>query len=97
MDITEDVAKSVPRKLLGISGIGGTDSEALQGWILKFVEHSKRLLISVETFIDWLDNQNPPWAAYRSCMPGRLIALKKIWVFVQSVSGKSGDIFFLSV
>ena len=37
------------QKLLGGAGHRGTDSEALQGWILKFGEDSKKLRISVET------------------------------------------------
>ena len=32
--IKEDVVESFMRKLLGSSGPGGTESEALQGWIL---------------------------------------------------------------
>ena len=53
------------------------DSEALQGWLLKFGEDSTRLRTSVEIFVDWLANGIPPWVAYRSFMPGRLIALDK--------------------
>ena len=33
--IKEDGVESFMRKLSGISGPGGTDSEALQGWLLK--------------------------------------------------------------
>ena len=36
MGITKEVVDSVARKLSGISGPGGMDSEALQRWILKF-------------------------------------------------------------
>ena len=42
------------------------DSEVLQGLLLKFGEGSTRLSTSVETFVDWLANGSPPWAAYRS-------------------------------
>ena len=48
-------------KLLGSPGPVGTDSEALQVWILKFGEDSTRLRTSVETFVDWLANGSPPW------------------------------------
>ena len=34
--MTEDVVESVARKLPGSAGLGGTYSETLQGWILKF-------------------------------------------------------------
>ena len=31
----------------------------------------------METFVDWLANGRPPWAAYRAFISGRLIALDK--------------------
>ena len=77
VDITEEAVKLVAHKLLGSSGPGGTELEALQGWILKFGEDSKILRTSVETFVDWLTNGSPPWTAYRVFMSGRLIALYK--------------------
>ena len=75
VDIKEEVVKSVARKPAGGAGPGGTDSEALQGWLLKFGYHSKTLFISVESFVDWLVNQNPPWAAYHKFMSVYLILL----------------------
>ena len=62
---------------MGISGPGGTDSEALQGLLLKCGEDSTRLRTSVETFVDWLANGSPHWAAYHAFMSGRPIALAK--------------------
>ena len=56
---------------------GGTDSEALKVWILKFGEDSTRLRTSVETSVEWLANMSLPWKAYRAFMSGRLIALDK--------------------
>ena len=50
VDITEDVIKSVAQKILGSSGPGGTDSEYLQGWLLKFGQDSKKLRTSVKFF-----------------------------------------------
>ena len=52
VDITEEAVELVPLKLSGSSGPGDMDSEALQGWILKFGEDSTRLRTSVETFFD---------------------------------------------
>ena len=77
VDITEEAVESVAQKLSGSSVPGGTDSEALQGWLLKFGEDSTRLHTIVETFVDWLSNGSPPWAAYCAFMSGRLIALDK--------------------
>ena len=56
LEITEDAVKLVAQKLLGSSYLGVTDSEALQGRILKFGEYIKRLRISMENFVDWLAN-----------------------------------------
>ena len=53
------------------------DSEALQVWLLKFGEGSTRLITSMETYLDWLANGSPPWAAYHTFMSGRLISLDK--------------------
>ena len=59
VNIMEDAVESVARNFLESSGNGSTDSEALQGWLLKFGEDSKRLLTIVETFINWLANRSP--------------------------------------
>ena len=75
--ITEDAVGSVAQMFLGNSGPGGTDSEELQGWLLKFGEDSTRLRTSVETFVDCLSNESLPWAAYHAFMSGWLIALDK--------------------
>ena len=48
----EDAVKLVTRKLSGSSGRGGTDSESLQGWILKFGVDRKKLFVSVEMIVE---------------------------------------------
>ena len=75
--ITKDVVNSVEWKLSGSAGHGGIDLEALQGWLLKYRDDSKKLHISVEYFVDWLANQSPPWSAYKAFMYGRLLVLNK--------------------
>ena len=74
----EGVVELVAQKLSGSAGPGGTDSDSLQGCLLKFREHSKTLCIRVESFMDCLANQKPPWSAYGEFMSGRLIALDKL-------------------
>ena len=76
--IAEDVVKSVARKLLGSAGAGGTDLDALQGWLIKFKDHSKKLHVSVETFVEWLADRSPSCAAYWEFMSVLLISLYKI-------------------
>ena len=51
--------------------------EDLHGWLLKFGEDIKILLTSLETFIDCLANNIPPWAAYCAFLYGCLITLDK--------------------
>ena len=77
MEITENVVNSVTRELLGIAGPGGTDLEALHGWLLKFGDHSIKLRIIVEYFVKWLANQNPPWDSYQEFMSSCLLALNE--------------------
>ena len=68
----EEAVESVTRKLLGSSGPGGTDSEALQGWLV--VLH---YVLALKLLFDWLANGSPPWAAYRAFMSGLLIVIDK--------------------
>ena len=56
VEIMEDLVESIAPKLLGILVPGGTDLEALQGWLLKFGEDRKKLFTSVEIFVDWIVN-----------------------------------------
>ena len=51
--------------------------ESLQLWILKFGEDRKIFCISVEIFVEWLANHNPPWSAYREFLSSRIIVLNK--------------------
>ena len=78
MGITEGVVKLVAREFWGSAGLGGTDSEALQGWLLKFGDHNKKLCISVETSVDWLSNRSLTWVAYWGFMSEPLILLYKL-------------------
>ena len=52
--------------------------EALQGWLLKLRDHSKKLRISIELLSDWLTNQNPQRSVYQVFMSGCLIALDNL-------------------
>ena len=77
LDITPTVVEKVARRLSGSAGPGGTDSIALQHWLLRFGESSKRLRAVVAEFAGWMANDSPPWAAYRALMANRLVALDK--------------------
>ena len=77
LDITEDTVSKTARQLKGAAGTGGTDSETIASWLLKFGTYSQRLRNAIARLAKWLSNDNPPWAAYRALMAGRLIALDK--------------------
>ena len=47
----------------------------LQHWLLRFGAASGALRLIVAEIGEWLSKGRPPWAAYRSLMSGRLIAL----------------------
>ena len=73
----EESVKLVVRKLSGSSGPVVTDSESLQGWLMKFGEDSTRMRTSVETFVDWLANGSLPWVNNFAFMSGQLIVIYK--------------------
>ena len=77
VEIMEDLVGLFARKLSGGLGPGGTYLEDLQRWILKFGEDSKRLCSSVETFVNWIDNNSTPWAAYCAFMSFCLTVTEK--------------------
>ena len=60
------------------AGNGGTDLDTLQGWIINFGDYRKKLRISVESFVYWMSNQNPPWDAYWAFIFRCLIVLNNI-------------------
>ena len=78
VDITEDVVELVVQKLSGSIGPSGTDLEDLQGWLLKFWDHSRKLCVIVKYFVDCLAQKKPPWDSYSAFMSSRLIVLNKL-------------------
>ena len=60
------------------------DLEAHIGWIFKFWEDRKKLRISVESFVDWIDNKNKTWEVDIYFMFVHLITLDK-YLIVRTV------------
>ena len=54
-------------------GIGSFTGVSTKIW-----RPQEKILISVESFVEWLANRSPPWDAYRSFMSFSLIALNKL-------------------
>ena len=74
---TPEHIESVARRLSGSSGLGGVDAFALSNWLLRFGTASADLRKAAAEFTNWLANNSPPWAAYRSLMACRLVAIDK--------------------
>ena len=87
VDIINNMVTEVAGRLSGGAGPGGTDSVSLQHWLLQFRAAIGELRLLVADFTEWLRNGRPPWAAYRTMMSGRLIALdnqpgfRPVWVW----------------
>ena len=77
------------QKISLIAEPGGTYLEDLQGRLLKFGDHSKKLYISVEYFVKYLSNQNPPLATNQEFMSGCLILLDKLPGVLQVGAGET--------
>jgi hypothetical protein len=72
----ECVAKAAAR-LSGSAGPCGVDAEMLKNWLLRHGDHSGRLRDAMATWVDWLSNGSPPYAAYRAVNMVRTVALDK--------------------
>ncbi len=70
VDICEETVGTVARRLSGSAGLGGTDSHALQHWLLRFGVASRKLRTALAEFTDWLSNNFPLWPAHRALMAG---------------------------
>ena len=58
----------VAQNLLRDFGSLGTDSEALQRWNIIIEGGIKTPRTRLETYLDWIANGSPLWAAYRAFM-----------------------------
>ncbi len=72
----ECAAKAVAR-LSGSTSPYGVDAEMLKNWLLRHGDHSGRLRDAMATWVDWLSNGLPPYAAYHAVNTVCTIALDK--------------------
>jgi len=76
--ILAKTVKCMAAKLLGVAGLGGTNAVNLQNWLLHFGVESEAFCEEMASWMMlWLTNESPPWPAYCTLMPRRLIALDK--------------------
>jgi hypothetical protein len=64
--------EKVAPRLSGGAGVGGTNSHALQHWLLRFGVASSNLRSVVAKLAEWLSNDFLPWPACRALMGGQL-------------------------
>ncbi len=72
----ECVAKAAAR-LSGGAGPCGVELIMLKSWLLRYGVQSKRLWEVMATWVDWLSNGSPPYAAYRAVNTVCTVALNK--------------------
>ena len=70
LDITEETVSKTARQLKRAAGAGGTNSETIASWLLKFGIYSQRLMNAIARLEKWLSNDNPPWAVCLPCFDG---------------------------
>jgi hypothetical protein len=61
----------------GGAGPCGVESIMLKSWLLRYGVQSERLREVMATWVDWLSNGLPPYAAYRAVNTVRTVALDK--------------------
>ena len=77
LDFTEDDVTWVTSKLSGAAGVLGAEAMELRNWLFRFGCVSEEFRVIVASLADWMANSPPPWAAYRTLMACRLVALDK--------------------
>ncbi len=70
------MAKAAAR-LSGGAGPCGVESIILKSWLLLYGVQSERLREVMATWVDWLSNGSPPYAAYPAVNTVRTVALDK--------------------
>ena len=75
VDITDMKLETVARLQSGSAGPGEVDSISLQHCLMRFGVTGIGLRQIVGGFGDWMANGQPPWAAYRALIFGRLIGI----------------------
>ena len=78
MTLGEDTVGLEANTLLGSSGPGGVDSNAMARMLVSFGGHSRKLRCAFSRLTMWLANGHPPWEAYEAMMIGRLVGFDKM-------------------
>jgi hypothetical protein len=76
-DCTGDDMETLALRMSGSAGPSSFDAVMLRNCLLRYGRASIELREEMATWVDWLSNSSPPWAAYRALMSKRLVALDK--------------------
>ena len=77
LDFMEYEVTWVVSKLSGAAGALGAEAMELRNGLLRFGCASEECRVVVASLDNWMNNSYPPWAAYRTLMACRLVALDK--------------------
>ena len=75
LNFSEDNIMWVASKVLGAVGSLGAEALKLKNWLLRSICASEELGFEVAGISDWMENSPHTWAAYRTVMACRLVAL----------------------
>ncbi len=73
----EECAAKAAARLSGSAGPCGVEAEMLKHWLLRYGAHLECLQGVIATWVDWLSNSSPPYAAYWAVNMVHVVALDK--------------------
>ncbi len=77
MDCTSKDLKTLTLRMGGSAGPSSFDAVMLRNCLLWYSGALGELRQELASWVEWLTNEYPPWAAYRALMSRRLVALDK--------------------
>jgi hypothetical protein len=76
-DCSSEDLETLALRMSGSAGPSSFDAVMLRNCLLWYGRASGELRQELATWVEWLSNESPPWAAYRALMSRRLVALDK--------------------
>ena len=71
------VARIAPKLSGGATGLCGVDGKTLKGWILRHRVHFYALREEMDEWVQWLNNDSPPYITYQALNAACGMAAKK--------------------
>ncbi len=76
-DCTSKDLETLALQMSGSTGPSSFNTIMLRNCLLRYSRASGELRQELATWVEWLSNESPPWAAYRALMSRQLVALDK--------------------